>query len=107
MFGCTQMRSDNTKYYEILGVSKSASQEELRKAYHNDARKKHPDKGGDPEKVNFSIHVLLQLVHGFFGYWKIYYTCRNCYVCICVFVLRCLKPFVCYSKSVQRAVSSL
>ena len=36
-------------YYDILGVQKQASPEDLKKAYKQASMKHHPDRGGDAE----------------------------------------------------------
>ncbi len=48
-------------YYKILGVSKNASPDEIKRAYRRLAQQYHPDKGGDPEKfkeINEAYQVL-------------------------------------------------
>lgn len=44
---------DNSAFYDTLGVDKSASASDIKKAYMKKAMKgefAHPDKGGDPKK---------------------------------------------------------
>lgn len=48
-------------YYQILGISRNASPEEIKKVYRKLAHKYHPDKGGDEKKfkeINEAYQVL-------------------------------------------------
>ena len=48
-------------YYQILGVPENASEEEIRRAFFELAKKYHPDRGGDEEKfkeINEAYQVL-------------------------------------------------
>ena len=47
--------SKDSKYYDILGVSKNATESELRKAYRKLAMKHHPDKNPDNKEENEKI----------------------------------------------------
>lgn len=52
---------DKRDYYEVLGVSKDASPEEIKKAFRKKAVELHPDRGGDESKfkeINEAYEVL-------------------------------------------------
>ncbi len=53
--------SDSQDPYRILGVAPDANQDDIKKSYRKLARKLHPDRGGDPEKlkrVNAAYHMV-------------------------------------------------
>ncbi|HZL07120.1 MAG TPA: DnaJ domain-containing protein, partial [Coriobacteriia bacterium] len=48
-------------FYDILGVSRTASADEIKKAFRKQARKHHPDAGGSEERfkeLNEAYEVL-------------------------------------------------
>lgn len=49
--------ADTTKYYELLGVDKSASCADIKKKYRLLAKTMHPDKGGDAKKFAEITHA--------------------------------------------------
>merc|ERR1719198_766571 len=61
MGGRQREPDDTTALYEVLGLTKKATQSEIKKAFRKLALKKHPDKGGDPEefkKIQAAYEVL-------------------------------------------------
>lgn len=55
--GRQQKEVDTQKYYDLIGVDKGATADEIKKAFRKKALKEHPDKGGDPEKVTHTYKI--------------------------------------------------
>lgn len=47
--GRQKQKVENSKYYELLGIEKTANDSEIKKAFRKLAMKHHPDKGGDKD----------------------------------------------------------
>lgn len=55
------MKDDKKDLYEELGLSKDASQEEIRAAFRKRAAETHPDKGGDEDEFKRVSHAMVIL----------------------------------------------
>ena len=68
--GAKKEEVDNQKYYDLLGVKKDATTDEIKKAFRKIAIKEHPDKGGDADKVRFhrviSYFIIIFRQNSFF-----------------------------------------
>lgn len=52
---------DTKRLYDLLGVEKNATMDQIKKAFRKKALKEHPDKGGDPDKfkeISYAHEVL-------------------------------------------------
>lgn len=58
--------SSEKDFYMLLGVSKTATQNEIKKAFRKIALKEHPDKGGDPEKFTLVQRAYEVLINDVF-----------------------------------------
>ncbi|KIM25410.1 hypothetical protein M408DRAFT_331174 [Serendipita vermifera MAFF 305830] len=50
-------RSKEKDYYKILGLSRTATDPEIKKAYRKESLKHHPDKGGDEEQFKLVVEA--------------------------------------------------
>ena len=68
---------NNTEFYDRLGVSKNASQDEIKKAYRKLSKKYHPDINKEPGAEEFARKVILSL--GLSDYTDNYFKEQNEY----------------------------
>jgi DnaJ-class molecular chaperone len=51
----------NQDYYRLLGLSKEATEKDIKKAYYELARKLHPDKAENPQQAAENANILAQM----------------------------------------------
>tara|TARA_R110002012_G_scaffold136456_3_gene290875 strand:- start:649 stop:1026 length:378 start_codon:yes stop_codon:yes gene_type:complete len=57
-----EFEEDYNHNYQVLGLKKSASQEDIKQAFREKALQTHPDKGGDPEEFKLVREAYEELI---------------------------------------------